>query len=229
MRKIVFIIVFIMASVLYSEYSSQEEKWSVIEKVDPFTDEREISIFMKKQEENSLNFNTLSIKITKNNININLYTPSLLFKERFNDEDKIDLIYRLDKNETRTMQLNKYGESELYSLTNSQNASGNSIVFLKELLSSDTLAIRGVEFIESAKHTYTYVYDLKPLRELLLGISFDNTILKNYESEITSIILQKQEKDKNENAESNEGSENKDSENMYKVDDIDYTEEQPII
>ena len=134
-----------------------------------------------------------------------------------------------NKNEPRNMMLNKYGESEVYSLTNNQISSGRSLVFLKELLSSDVLAIRAVEQIESAKHTYTYVYDLKPLRELLLGANFDNTMLKNYESEITAIILQKQESpsslDSNNTEESIQEKESEKqktnrNDNIYMIDDI---------
>lgn len=228
MKKIIFMILFAAASALYSQYYDIG-KWNIVEKIDPFTDEKEISIYVKAQELDSLNYNTLFLTITKDSININLYTPSLLFKERFNDEDKIHLMYRLDKNEPRNMMLNKYGESEVYSLTNNQISSGRSLVFLKELLSSDVLAIRAVEQIESAKHTYTYVYDLKPLRELLLGANFDNTMLKNYESEITAIILQKQESpsslDSNNTEESIQEKESEKqktnrNDNIYMIDDI---------
>ena len=228
MKKIIFMILFAAASALCSQYYDIG-KWNIVEKIDPFTDEKEISIYVKAQELDSLNYNTLFLTITKDSININLYTPSLLFKERFNDEDKIHLMYRLDKNEPRNMMLNKYGESEVYSLTNNQISSGRSLVFLKELLSSDVLAIRAVEQIESAKHTYTYVYDLKPLRELLLGANFDNTMLKNYESEITAIILQKQESPSSLDSDNTEDSiQEKESEkqktnrndNIYMIDDI---------
>ena len=226
MKKMIFIIIVLaISSILYSQYCDIG-KWNVVEKIDPITDEKEISLYIKAQEQNSLNYNTLYIKITKDSININLYTPSLLFKERFNDEDKIDLIYRLDKNEPRNMILNKYGESEVYSLTNSDIVSGRSIVFLKEMLSSDLLAIRALEQIGSAKHTYTYVYDLKPLRELLLGTSFDNTMLKNYESEITTIILQKQESGEESASEENNQKEETEkqrtnrNDNIYMIDDI---------
>ena len=179
MKKIIFIIIVLaISSILYSQYYDSYDigKWNLVEKIDPITDEKEISLYIKAQEQNSLNYNTLYIKITKDSININIYTPSLLFKERFSDDDKIDLIYRLDKNEPRSMILNKYGESEVYSLTDNEITSGRSIVFLKELISSDLLAIRALEQIGSAKHTYTYVYDLKQLRELLLNANFDNTM-----------------------------------------------------
>lgn len=226
MKKIIFfIIVLAVSSILYSQYGDIG-KWNINEKVDPFTDEKEISFYIKAQEQNSLNYNTLMIKITKDSMNINMYTPSLLFKERFNDEDKIDLIYRLDKNEARNMILNKYGESEVYSLTNSQIVSGRSIVFLKELLSSDLLAIRAFEQIGSAKHTYTYVYDLKPLRKLILGANFDNTMIKPHELEITTIILQKEESGKALSSEENNKKEDTEkqrtnrNDNIYMIDDI---------
>ncbi|WP_028330462.1 hypothetical protein [Brachyspira alvinipulli] len=226
MKKMIFIIIVLaISSILYSQYCDIG-KWNIVEKIDPITDEKEISLYIKAQEQNSLNYNTLYINITKDSININMYTPSLLFKERFNDEDKIDLIYRLDKNEPRNMILNKYGESEVYSLTNSEIVSGRSIVFLKELLSSDLLAIRALEQIGSAKHTYTYVYDLKQLRELLLGANFDNTMIKSYESEITTIILQKQESgevpisEENNPKEETEKQRTNRNDNIYMIDDI---------
>ncbi|WP_297276671.1 hypothetical protein [uncultured Brachyspira sp.] len=229
MKKIIFIIVLAISSILYSQYYDSYDigKWNLVEKIDPITDEKEISLYIKAQEQNSLNYNTLYIKITKDSININIYTPSLLFKERFSDDDKIDLIYRLDKNEPRSMILNKYGESEVYSLTDNEITSGRSIVFLKELISSDLLAIRALEQIGSAKHTYTYVYDLKQLRELLLNANFDNTMIKSYESEIKSMILQKQESGEAAPSEENNNQEEKTEkqkterdDNIYMIDDI---------
>lgn len=230
MKKIIFIIIVLaISSILYSQYYDSYDigKWNLVEKIDPITDEKEISLYIKAQEQNSLNYNTLYIKITKDSININIYTPSLLFKERFSDDDKIDLIYRLDKNEPRSMILNKYGESEVYSLTDNEITSGKSIVFLKELISSDLLAIRALEQIGSAKHTYTYVYDLKQLRELLLNANFDNTMIKSYESEIKSMILQKQESGEAAPSEENNNQEEKTEkqkterdDNIYMIDDI---------
>lgn len=230
MKKIIFIIIVLaISSILYSQYYDSYDigKWNLVEKIDPITDEKEISLYIKAQEQNSLNYNTLYIKITKDSININIYTPSLLFKERFSDDDKIDLIYRLDKNEPRNMILNKYGESEVYSLTNNEITSGRSIVFLKELISSDLLAIRALEQIGSAKHTYTYVYDLKQLRELLLNANFDNTMIKSYESEIKSMILQKQEsgeaapsEENNNQEEETEKQKTERDDNIYMIDDI---------
>ncbi len=230
MKKIIFIIIVLaISSILYSQYYDSYDigKWNLVEKIDPITDEKEISLYIKAQEQNSLNYNTLYIKITKDSININIYTPSLLFKERFSDDDKIDLIYRLDKNEPRSMILNKYGESEVYSLTDNEITSGRSIVFLKELISSDLLAIRALEQIGSAKHTYTYVYDLKQLRELLLNANFDNTMIKSYESEIKSMILQKQESGEAAPSEENNNQEEKTEkqkterdDNIYMIDDI---------
>lgn len=230
MKKIIFIIIVLaISSILYSQYYDSYDigKWNLVEKIDPITDEKEISLYIKAQEQNSLNYNTLYIKITKDSININIYTPSLLFKERFSDDDKIDLIYRLDKNEPRSMILNKYGESEVYSLTDNEITSGRSIVFLKELISSDLLAIRALEQIGSAKHTYTYVYDLKQLRELLLNANFDNTMIKSYESEIKSMILQKQESGEAAPSEENNNQEEKTGkqkterdDNIYMIDDI---------
>ncbi|MEI0604310.1 hypothetical protein R4K55_08820 [Brachyspira alvinipulli] len=230
MKKIIFIIIVLaISSILYSQYYDNYDigKWNLVEKIDPITDEKEISLYIKAQEQNSLNYNTLYIKITKDSININIYTPSLLFKERFSDDDKIDLIYRLDKNEPRSMILNKYGESEVYSLTDNEITSGRSIVFLKELISSDLLAIRALEQIGSAKHTYTYVYDLKQLRELLLNANFDNTMIKSYESEIKSMILQKQEsgeaapsEENNNQEEETEKQKTERDDNIYMIDDI---------
>ena len=230
MKKIIFIIIVLaISSILYSQYYDSYDigKWNLVEKIDPITDEKEISLYIKAQEQNSLNYNTLYIKITKDSININIYTPSLLFKERFSDDDKIDLIYRLDKNEPRSMILNKYGESEVYSLTDNEITSGRSIVFLKELISSDLLAIRALDQIGSAKHTYTYVYDLKQLRELLLNANFDNTMIKSYESEIKSMILQKQESGEAAPSEENNNQEEKTEkqkterdDNIYMIDDI---------
>ena len=220
---------------MYSQYYAIGE-WHLVEKIDPITDVKEISIFIKKQEENSLNFNTLMIKVNSNSININLYTPSLLFKQRFNDDDKIDIIYRLGKNEPRNTSLNKYGETEFYSLTNSQIASQQSIILLKELLHNNTLAVRALETIGSAKYTYTYVYDLQKLKEILLYADFEGTILENYQAEFESILENQQtEKDKtsqdsesSENSESSEDTETpKTKDNIYLIDDINY--EKPII
>lgn len=223
------------SSILYSEYYTID-KWYLVEKIDPITDDKEISIFIKKQEENSLNFNTLMIKINSNSININLYTPSLTFKKRFNDNDKIDIIYRLGKNEPRMTALNKYGEGEFYSLTNSQTSSQKSIIFLKELIYHNTLAVRALESMDSAKHTYTYVYDLAPLKEILLVADFSGTILENYKSEIYSILENQKSEDKSsENSESTENTENNETEtpktnhkeNIYLIDDVSY--QKPII
>ncbi|MEI0700885.1 hypothetical protein [Brachyspira intermedia] len=234
-KQIIIAMVFISSSMLYSQYYAIGE-WHLVEKIDPITDEKEISIFIKKQEENSLNFNTLMIKVNSNSININLYTPSLLFKQRFNDNDKIDIIYRLGKNEPRNTSLNKYGETEFYSLTNSQIASQQSIILLKELLHNNTLAVRALETIGSAKYTYTYVYELQKLKEILLYADFEGTILENYQAEFESILEnQKTEKDKtsqdSESSENSEASEDietpKTKDNIYLIDDINY--EKPII
>ena len=234
-KQIIIAMVSISSSILYSQYYAIGE-WHLVEKIDPITDEKEISIFIKKQEENSLNFNTLMIKVNSNSININLYTPSLLFKQRFNDNDKIDIIYRLGKNEPRNTSLNKYGETEFYSLTNSQIASQQSIILLKELLHNNTLAVRALETIGSAKYTYTYVYELQKLKEILLYADFEGTILENYQAEFESILENQQtEKDKtsqdsesSENSESSEDTETpKTKDNIYLIDDINY--EKPII
>ena len=234
-KQIIIAMVFISSSILYSQYYAIGE-WHLVEKIDPITDEKEISIFIKKQEENSLNFNTLMIKVNSNSININLYTPSLLFKQRFNDNDKIDIIYRLGKNEPRNTSLNKYGETEFYSLTNSQIASQQSIILLKELLHNNTLAVRALETIGSAKYTYTYVYELQKLKEILLYADFEGTILENYQAEFESILENQQtEKDKtsqdsesSENSEASEDTETpKTKDNIYLIDDINY--EKPII
>lgn len=221
---------FINSFILYGEYYGINE-WYLIEKTDPITDDKEISIFIKKKEENSLNFNTLMIKIDKNSININLYTPSIIFKERFNDKDKITLIYRLDKNEPRTNTVNKYGETEFYSLSANREASSEkSIILLKELLSHNVLAVRAFENIDNARHTYTYVYDLNRLKELILTANFDDTILEN--SEIESIIVNQQDNSSEEKIDENNSSEAKDDpkktdktnhkENIYLIDDIKY-------
>ncbi|MEI0698904.1 hypothetical protein R4K92_08220 [Brachyspira intermedia] len=234
-KQIIIAMVFISSSILYSQYYAIGE-WHLVEKIDPITDEKEISIFIKKQEENSLNFNTLMIKVNSNSININLYTPSLLFKQRFDDNDKIDIIYRLGKNEPRNTSLNKYGETEFYSLTNSQIASQQSIILLKELLHNNTLAVRALETIGSAKYTYTYVYELQKLKEILLYADFEGTILENYQAEFESILENQQtEKDKtsqdsesSENSEASEDTETpKTKDNIYLIDDINY--EKPII
>ena len=234
-KQIIIAMIFISSSILYSQYYAIGE-WHLVEKIDPITDEKEISIFIKKQEENSLNFNTLMIKVNSNSININLYTPSLLFKQRFDDNDKIDIIYRLGKNEPRNTSLNKYGETEFYSLTNSQIASQQSIILLKELLHNNTLAVRALETIGSAKYTYTYVYELQKLKEILLYADFEGTILENYQAEFESILENQQtEKDKtsqdsesSENSEASEDTETpKTKDNIYLIDDINY--EKPII
>ena len=219
-KQIIIAMVFISSSILYSQYYAIGE-WHLVEKIDPITDEKEISIFIKKQEENSLNFNTLMIQIKKDSININLYTPSLVFKQRFNDNDKIDIIYRLDKNVPRTNSLNKYGEGEYYSLNNNQSASQQSIILLKELLSHNTLAVRAVEKIDNANHTYTYVYDLNRLRELLKDANLDNTILENSKAEIDAIIIQETEKAKEEEP-IVETEKTNHRENIYMIDDINY-------
>ncbi|PCG20809.1 hypothetical protein [Brachyspira sp. G79] len=230
-KKIIIASVMVINSfILYGEYYGINE-WYLIEKTDPITDDKEISIFIKKQEENSLNFNTLMIKIDKNSININLYTPSIIFKERFNDKDKITLIYRLDKNEPRTNTVNKYGETEFYSLSaNRESSSFKSIILLKELLSHNVLAVRAFENIDNVRHTYTYVYDLNRLKELILTANFDDTILEN--SEIESIILNHQDNSSEEKIEENNNSEAKDEpkktdktnhkENIYLIDDISF-------
>ncbi|MEI0489515.1 hypothetical protein [Brachyspira pulli] len=220
MKKIIMIIVFVSCAILYPQYYLIDE-WYLVDKTDPITDEKSISIFIKKQEENSLNFNTLMIQIKKDSININLYTPSLVFKQRFNDDDKIDLIYRLDKNVPRTNSLNKYGEGEYYSLNNNQSASQQSIILLKELLSHNTLAVRAVEKIDNANHTYTYVYDLNRLRELLKDANLDNTILENSKAEIDAIIIQETEKAKEEEP-IVETEKTNHRENIYMIDDISY-------
>ncbi|MEI0797103.1 hypothetical protein R4Q14_02080 [Brachyspira intermedia] len=233
-KQIIISMVFISSSILYSQYYAIGE-WHLVEKIDPITDEKEISIFIKKQEENSLNFNTLMIKVNSNSININLYTPSLLFKQRFDDNDKIDIIYRLGKNEPRNTSLNKYGETEFYSLTNSQIASQQSIILLKELLHNNTLAVRALETIGSAKYTYTYVYELQKLKEILLYADFEGTILENYQAEFESILENQQtEKDKvdqeTENSNDQGTSETPKTNhknNIYLIDDINY--ESPII
>ena len=233
-KKIIIAMIFISSSMLYSQYYSIG-KWHLVEKIDPITDEKEISIFIKKQEENSLNFNTLMIKINSNSINMNLYTPSLLFKQRFNDNDKIDIIYRLGKNEPRNTSLNKYGESEFYSLTNSQIASQQSIILLKELLHHNTFAVRALETIGSAKYTYTYVYDLEQLKDILLYADFSGTVLENYKSEFESILeSQKSEEDKSsqepentEDSETMETPKTNHKDNIYLIDDVNY--EGPII
>lgn len=222
MKIIAMIVVFVSCSILYSQYYSINE-WYLVQKEDPITDEKEISVFIKKQEESSLNFNTLMIKINKNSININLYTPSLIFKKRFNDNDKISLIYRLDKNVPRTNTLNKYGENEYYSLKNTQSASEKSIILLKELLSHNTLAVRAVEEMDNIKYTYTYVYDLNKLREVLLGVDLDNTILENYKAEIDSMILEKESEAVSEDEVPPEPTEKTNhKENIYMIDDINY-------
>ncbi|MEI0748895.1 hypothetical protein [Brachyspira pulli] len=220
MKKIIMIIVFVSCAILYPQYYLIDE-WYLVDKTDPITDEKSISIFIKKQEENSLNFNTLMIQIKKDSININLYTPSLVFKQRFNDNDKIDIIYRLDKNVPRTNSLNKYGEGEYYSLNNNQSASQQSIILLKELLSHNTLAVRAVEKIDNANHTYTYVYDLNRLRELLKDANLDNTILENSKAEIDAIIMQETEKAKKEEP-IVETEKTNHRENIYMIDDISY-------
>ena len=220
MKKIIMIIVFVSCAILYPQYYLIDE-WYLVDKTDPITDEKSISIFIKKQEENSLNFNTLMIQIKKDSININLYTPSLVFKQRFNDDDKIDIIYRLDKNVPRTNSLNKYGEGEYYSLNNNQSASQQSIILLKELLSHNTLAVRAVEKIDNANHTYTYVYDLNRLRELLKDANLDNTILENSKAEIDAIIIQETEKAKEEEP-IVETEKTNHRENIYMIDDINY-------
>ena len=233
-KKIIIAMIFISSSMLYSQYYSIG-KWHLVEKIDPITDEKEISIFIKKQEENSLNFNTLMIKINSKSINMNLYTPSLLFKQRFNDNDKIDIIYRLGKNEPRNTSLNKYGESEFYSLTNSQIASQQSIILLKELLHHNTFAVRALETIGSAKYTYTYVYDLEQLKDILLYADFSGTVLENYKSEFESILKsQKSEEDKSsqepentEDSETMETPKTNHKDNIYLIDDVNY--EGPII
>ena len=220
MKKIIMIIVFISCTILYPEYYFINE-WYLADKTDPITDERSISIFIKKQEENSLNFNTLMIQIKKDSININLYTPSLVFKQRFNDNDKIELIYRLDKNAPRTNSLNKYGEGEYYSLNNNQSATQQSIILLKELLSHNTLAVRAIEKIDNVNHTYTYVYDLNKLRELLKDVNLDNTILENSKAEIDAIIIKETEKAKEEEQKV-ETEKTNHKENIYMIDDINY-------
>ncbi|ACN84005.1 hypothetical protein OFR22_06675 [Brachyspira hyodysenteriae] len=238
-NRIIIAMIFISSSILYSQYYSIG-KWHLVEKIDPITDEKEISIFIKKQEQNSLNFNTLMIKVNSNSININLYTPSLLFKQRINDNDKIDLIYRLGKNEPRNTSLNKYGESEFYSLTNSQIASQKSLTLLKELLYNSTLAVRALETIGSAKYTYTYVYDLEELKDILLYADFSGTILENYKAEFESILENQrstdessQDSETSENSETSETSEDTETpktnhkDNIYLIDDINY--EKPII
>ncbi|WP_295158152.1 hypothetical protein [uncultured Brachyspira sp.] len=226
MKKIIMIIIFISCSILCSEYYALDE-WHIVQKIDPITDDKEISIFIKKQEERSLNFNTFIIKINSNSININLYTPSIIFKKDFNESNNnIDIIYRLDKNEPRNTVLNKYGESEFYSLTNSQNSSQKSIVFLKEMLSYNTLAVRAIENINNIKHTYTYVYDLNQLSEILFNADFNDTILENYKSEFDSIINQKNKSEEKSSykTETNEEETNKinHKENIYMIDDINY-------
>ena len=233
-KQIIISMVFISSSILYSQYYAIGE-WHLVEKIDPITDEKEISIFIKKQEENSLNFNTLMIKVNSNSININLYTPSLLFKQRFNDDDKIDIIYRLGKNEPRNTSLNKYGETEFYSLTNSQIASQQSIILLKELLHHNTFAVRALETIGSAKYTYTYVYDLEQLKDILLYADFSGTVLENYKSEFESILeSQKSEEDKSsqepentEDSETMKTPKTNHKDNIYLIDDVNY--EGPII
>ncbi|ADG71859.1 hypothetical protein [Brachyspira murdochii] len=228
-KKIIIAVVIVINSfVLYGEYYSINE-WYLVEKTDPITDDKEISIFIKKQEENSLNFNTLMIKIDKNSININLYTPSIVFKKRFNNEDKITIVYRLDKNEPRTNILNKYGETEFYSLSYDKEASSEkSIILLKELLSHNVLAVRAFENIDNVRHTYTYVYDLNRLKELILTANFDDTILENYKSEIESIIVNQQnnsDSQKQTDEIYNEGKQTDKTnhkENIYLIDDIKY-------
>ncbi|MBW5388682.1 hypothetical protein [Brachyspira hampsonii] len=226
-KRIIIIMIFISSSLLYCEYYAIGE-WHLVEKIDPITDEKEISIFIKKQEENSLNFNTLMIKVNSNSININLYTPSLIFKQRLNENDKIDIIYRLGKNEPRNTSLNKYGETEFYSLTNSQTASQQSIILLKELLYNNSLAVRAVETIGSAKYTYTYVYDLQKLKDILLYADLSSTILENYQSEFESIVenqISKYESSKDSEILETPKTNHKD--NIYMIDDINY--EKPII
>ncbi|CRF34901.1 hypothetical protein BRSU_2321 [Brachyspira suanatina] len=235
-KQIIIAMIFISSSILYSQYYAIGE-WHLVEKIDPITDEKEISIFIKKQEENSLNFNTLMIKVNSNSININLYTPSLLFKQRFNDNDKIDIVYRLGKNEPRNTSLNKYGETEFYSLTNSQMASQKSIMLLKELLHHNTFAVRALETLGSAKYTYTYVYDLEGLKDILLYADFSGTILENYKSEFESILENQRSEDKSsqdtersENSETSEETETPKTnhkDNIYLIDDINY--KNPII
>ncbi|ASJ21190.1 hypothetical protein [Brachyspira hampsonii] len=226
-KQIIIVMIFISSSILYSEYYAIGE-WHLVEKIDPITDEKEISIFIKKQEENSLNFNTLMIKINSNSINMNLYTPSLLFKQRLNDNDKIDIIYRLGKNEPRNTSLNKYGESEFYSLTNSQTASQQSIILLKELLYNNSLAVRAAETIGSAKYTYTYVYDLQKLKEILLYADLSGTILENYQSEFESILESQISEDKSsKDSETLETPKTNHKDNIYMIDDVNY--EKPII
>ena len=93
MKKIIMIIIAISCSILYSQYYALD-KWHLVEKVDPITDDKEISIFIKKREDRSMNFNTFMIKVNSNSININLYTPSLAFKKDFNiTNNNIDIIY----------------------------------------------------------------------------------------------------------------------------------------
>ncbi|EKV57335.1 hypothetical protein A966_05648 [Brachyspira hampsonii 30446] len=226
-KRIIIIMIFISSSLLYCEYYAIGE-WHLVEKIDPITDEKEISIFIKKQEENSLNFNTLMIKVNSNSININLYTPSLIFKQRLNENDKIDIIYRLGKNEPRNTSLNKYGETEFYSLTNSQTASQQSIILLKELLYNNSLAVRAVETIGSAKYTYTYVYDLQKLKDILLYADLSSTILENYQSEFESIVENQISKDESsKDSEILETPKTNHKDNIYMIDDINY--EKPII
>ncbi|PTY39431.1 hypothetical protein [Brachyspira hampsonii] len=226
-QQIIIVMIFISSSLLYCEYYAIDE-WHLVEKIDPITDEKEISIFIKKQEENSLNFNTLMIKVNSNSININLYTPSLIFKQRLNENDKIDIIYRLGKNEPRNTSLNKYGETEFYSLTNSQTASQQSIILLKELLYNNSLAVRAVETIGSAKYTYTYVYDLQKLKDILLYADLSSTILENYQSEFESIVENQISKDESsKDSEILETPKTNHKDNIYMIDDINY--EKPII
>lgn len=221
MKKL--IIIFTVSFLLYANNYSIDE-WYLLDKIDPITDKKEISIFIKKKEYNSLYFNTFIINIDKDSININLYTPSLTFKEHFDDDNKIELIYRLDKNEARITELNKYGESEFYSLSNNQTVNQRNIILLKELLSYNTLAVRAIETIDSAKHTYTYIYDLSKLREILVNVNFDDTILENYEDELYSIIIQKLEEVNNtkENNNVNESEKTNHSKNVYMIEDINY-------
>ena len=117
--------------------------------------------------------------------------------------------------------LNKYGEGEYYSLNNNQSASQQSIILLKELLSHNTLVVRAVEKIDNANHTYTYVYDLNRLRELLKDANLDNTILENSKAEIDAIIMQETEKAKEEEP-IVETEKTNHRENIYMIDDINY-------
>lgn len=135
----------------------------------------------------------------------------------------------MDKNEPRTNILNKYGETEFYSLSYDKEASSEkSIILLKELLSHNVLAVRAFENIDNVRHTYTYVYDLNRLKELILTANFDDTILENYKSEIESIIVNQQnnsDSQKQTDEIYNEGKQTDKTnhkENIYLIDDIKY-------